>query len=430
MTRSPLHWWILCRVVDNFGDAGVCWRLARQLATEQQAQVRLFIDRPEPIARLAGDEPAPAGLVLDGWPECAPGVADLAAASAPLPDVLVSAFGCEPPDWLRARLAGAPPRPLWINLEYLSAEPWVERCHGLASIKPQDGAVEHFFFPGFTAATGGLLRERDAVAADPLPSGEARARELQALCGPVAEPDERVVSVFCYPDAPLDPWLHALTRGDRRCLLLVPESVADAAIERFVGAPLPPGAAPPTGARTLAPGDPPLRRGRLRIARIPFLPQRRYDELLRLCDLNFVRGEDSWIRAHWARRPFVWQPYVQDDGAHLVKLEAFLARFAAVAQAGASATAAAKCDATCGGPGRASDEAIDANASTSEPDPAWPAIDAMMRAWSGQGDPVQAWHRFETHLEAIALHFRAWTDSLLALPDLASALAKWARRKL
>src|SRR5690606_30448293 len=115
---------------------------------------------------------------VEPWPDSAP-----PATPAPgRPDVVLSAFGCEPPGWIRSMLAGGPARPLWIHLEYLSAEPWVDGCHGLSSLKP-DGAVEHFFYPGFTPATGGLLRERDAraAAAERTPDA-ARAGALQALC--------------------------------------------------------------------------------------------------------------------------------------------------------------------------------------------------------------------------------------------------------
>ena len=49
---------------------------------------------------------------------------------------------------------------------------------------------------------------------------------------------------------------------------------------------------------------------------LPLLTQRDYDHLLWACDLNFVRGEDSFVRAQWAGAPFVWQIYPQDDGAH------------------------------------------------------------------------------------------------------------------
>jgi uncharacterized repeat protein (TIGR03837 family) len=57
---------------------------------------------------------------------------------------------------------------------------------------------------------------------------------------------------------------------------------------------------------------------------LPFVEQERYDELLWACDVNFVRGEDSFVRALWAGKPFIWQIYPQQDMAHLKKLEAFL----------------------------------------------------------------------------------------------------------
>jgi uncharacterized repeat protein (TIGR03837 family) len=62
----------------------------------------------------------------------------------------------------------------------------------------------------------------------------------------------------------------------------------------------------------------------LRVSLLPLLSQTDFDQLLWTCDLNFVRGEDSLVRALWAGRPFVWQIYPQDDGAHRPKLAAFL----------------------------------------------------------------------------------------------------------
>jgi uncharacterized repeat protein (TIGR03837 family) len=44
--------------------------------------------------------------------------------------------------------------------------------------------------------------------------------------------------------------------------------------------------------------------------------------------LNLVRGEDSFVRAQWAGKPFVWHIYPQHDDAHHAKLEAFMARAA------------------------------------------------------------------------------------------------------
>jgi uncharacterized repeat protein (TIGR03837 family) len=62
----------------------------------------------------------------------------------------------------------------------------------------------------------------------------------------------------------------------------------------------------------------------LSILYLPQLPQTDFDHLLWSCDLNFVRGEDSLVRAIWAAKPFIWQIYPQHDGAHHAKLDAFL----------------------------------------------------------------------------------------------------------
>jgi uncharacterized repeat protein (TIGR03837 family) len=308
----------------------------------------------------------------------------------------VSAFGCDPPARLREQLAGAPARPLWVNLEYLSAEPWIDGCHGLASVKPADGAVEHFYYPGFSPASGGLLREHDAVAPAGAAGPAARDRVLARLGLPACERGERLLTLFCYPDAPLDRWLPELAAGSRATLLLAPEGVAQAALAGFAALPARPAAEP-------------SRRGRLRLARIPFLSQDGYDALLRVADLNLVRGEDSWLRAHWARRPFVWQPYRQQGDTHLVKLGAFLDRFRAAA----------------GEPA-----ARGANAGVADAAQAAQAAAAMMLAWSGAGDPVAAWRRFEAAGEAVDLAFERWLGSLLGTDDLARKLASWAARRL
>ena len=67
-----------------------------------------------------------------------------------------------------------------------------------------------------------------------------------------------------------------------------------------------------------------IRRGQVTLRTLPFMPQDDYDKLLTLCDVNFVRGEDSFLRAQWAGKPFIWHIYPQADEAHWPKLEAFL----------------------------------------------------------------------------------------------------------
>src|SRR5665647_615779 len=155
---SIRSWDIFCTVVDNYGDIGVCWRLARQLAAERCFGVRLWVDDLASFRRICPnvvpglDAQRSHGVEVRWWREPFPAV-DVA-------DVVVEAFACNPPASYVAAMAARPRKPVWINLEYLSAESWVQGCHGLPSPHPSLPLMKHFFFPGFAAGTGGLLAER------------------------------------------------------------------------------------------------------------------------------------------------------------------------------------------------------------------------------------------------------------------------------
>lgn len=280
------RWDLFCRVIDNFGDVGVAWRLASGLAGRGHG-VRLFIDDASALSWMA--------------PDGAPGVQVLPFDTpADAADVVVETFGCDPPAaYVQAMATRAVPS-VWINLEYLSAEDYVERSHGLPS--PQrNGLMKWFFYPGFTARTGGLLREPGLA--------EARARfdrdAWLASLGIVRRPRERVVSLFAYPQAPFAELLQRLDTGPTLVLLCAGASQAAALAQA------------PVAARDL------------RLHALPWLSQPQFDRVLRAADINFARGEDSIVRAMWAGAPFVWHIYPQHDDAHLAKLEALLQRMAA-----------------------------------------------------------------------------------------------------
>lgn len=285
-------WDLFCRVVDNFGDIGVCWRLAADLGARGQ-DVRLWIDDPAPLSWLA-----PHGAARVHWQPWTPDT------EWPEPgEVVVEAFGCDPPPAFVARMARQLRPPVWINLEYLSAEAYVTRSHGLRSPRgagPGQGLDKWFFYPGFVPGTGGLIREPGLL------------HQIAAFDGPAwlrgrgwaARPEERVASLFCYDSAPVRGLLQAL--GERPTLLLVTPGAATRAWRAACAqSPCPPG---------------------LRALELPWLSQYDYDRLLWSCELNFVRGEDSFVRAQWAGAPFVWQIYPQHDHAHVAKLDAFLGR--------------------------------------------------------------------------------------------------------
>ena len=315
------QWDIFCRVIDNFGDIGVSWRLSADLAARGQA-VRLWVDDASALSWMA-PLGAP-GVTLLPWGRAA----DAGALAALLPpnsgEVLVEAFGCEiPPEFLSAWLAEPLPghtSPVagrcWLNLEYLSAEAYVARSHALPSPVqhgPAAGCSKWFFYPGFTPQTGGLLREAGLI--ERMTAFEAKEAEswLQSLGLQVATPGSALplrVSMLCYEPAALATLLRQWSaRG-----------LAGRPVELLVT----PGRSALAVKAAMAETNSPLDSAGLRITCLPWLSQQDYDKLLWACDMNFVRGEDSVLRALWTGKPFVWQIYPQQDGAHLPKLAAFL----------------------------------------------------------------------------------------------------------
>ncbi len=293
-----MRWDIFCQIVDNYGDAGVCWRLARSLSSLHGQEVRIFCDDLATLNLLASgvDESIKQKIDLLPWEE------SFSNARHPVktPDVVIEAFGCELPERYLAGLFIAPVKPIIINLEYLSAEPWITEFHAKAS--PQShGISKYFFFPGFQPEVGGLLL-------DPIPlEGTLTAQQippdLQELWS-MLQPGAKRISIFCYPGAPLRKWLEDLAALGEDIDVLLTHGHAELLnlySEKQIALPK-----------------------NLQLLSMPFVSQDEYDWVLSQCDFNIVRGEDSFVRAQLAGKPFIWHIYPQADRAHEVKLAAFL----------------------------------------------------------------------------------------------------------
>lgn len=373
-------WDIFCTVVDNYGDIGVTWRLARQLVAEHGLAVRLWVDDLNAFVPMCPGADASAaqqwqqGVEVRAWPAQWQPVEPA--------DVVIGAFACQlPAPYIEAMRARATP-PLWLNLDYLSAEDWVEGCHGLPS--PQaNGLRKVFFFPGFTDKTGGLLREapllaqRDALQQSP----GARTAFLQGL-GVQLEKGAQLISLFAYENPQLGAWLDALAADSCATHLVVPSGRILGDLGNWLGEP------------ALAVGDL-HQRGALTVQVLPFVSQDDYDRLLWCCDFNAVRGEDSFVRAQWAGRPMLWHIYVQEENAHWEKLEAFLGHY----RQGLS-------------------------------DDAAQALMALWRAWNMDHDMRQAWQAARKHWPQLQQHARDWAARQAARPDLAKALVQFYRNSL
>jgi uncharacterized repeat protein (TIGR03837 family) len=378
---SRSHSWdIFCRVVDNFGDAGVCWRLARQLVDEHQATVRLWVNDLAPLHLLCRDigpdleRQRVAGVEVQHWPACW-GPVEAA-------EFVIEAFGCGlPPEYVRAMAEGAR-RPLWAVLEYLSAEGWVSQHHGLPSPHPRWPIPRYFFFPGFGPGSGGLLREARLADRRNAFDADARHRMWVSLGFEPPAPGATVISMFAYEHAPLSALFGQWAQQETAVIVAVPPGRIVAPVAEYFGA-----------EGSIEPGHR-FVRGSMEVRILPFVEQPRYDELLWCCDCNFVRGEDSFVRAQWAALPLVWQVYPQAEQAHWRKLEAFL-------------------DLYCIG--------LPRSAAT--------ALRAIWRSWNAGDDTAaaagMAWREFWAHRATLGVHAHAWASRLSAHGDLAGKLAQF-----
>lgn len=374
MKPAPLKTWdIFCRVIDNYGDIGVCWRLARQLTHEYPFQVRLWVDEIAALTQIwptatQAEQQVVEGVDIRIWHDDFEEIEPA--------DVVVEAFACELPQNYLAAMKHQSTPPHWFNLEYLSAEDWVEGCHGLLSIHPQLGLKKVFFFPGFTAKTGGLLKEKSLLAERDqfLADNANRTHFLQSL-GIENSADALIVSLFGYENAAVASLLEAWIQSATPVLCLVPAGKILPSIHAYIG-------------KTLVVGDE-FTQGSLRLKVIPFLPQTRYDQLLWACDINFIRGEDSFVRAQWAGKPFIWHIYPQDEDIHMVKLDAFLNLYLKGAKPELQSS-----------------------------------IAELWHQWNRGTDCSQSWNTCVTELRNWQKHSDNWCQRLNSLGDLASNIVR------
>ncbi|HVF62801.1 MAG TPA: elongation factor P maturation arginine rhamnosyltransferase EarP [Casimicrobiaceae bacterium] len=369
---------VFCRVIDNYGDAGIALRLARQLAAEHACRVTLWIDDLDVLHRVLSATGPGEGVRIRDVSSADAGT------GAPLPDAVLDVFGCGLPSaYLSAMQRSARP-PAWIVLEYLSAEAWVEGIHGLPSPHPRSGLARWFFFPGYTEQTGGLIRERGLLDHRDRYARlhDARSREWTSHGWPMPSPETLLVSLFSYENAALGALLATWRDDIPPVACIVPDGVATGAITECFG--------------SLSVGEH-RTIGSLSLGIAPFVDQQAFDHRLWACDVAFVRGEDSFVRAQWAAKPLVWDIYAQSAGAHLVKLDAFLDRYTA----------------SCNG------DAAD-------------SVRAFNRAFASQHGlaAAHAWRTFRDALPSIEAHARRWSAMLAAQSDLATRLMAFVRERL
>lgn len=290
---------IFCDVIDNFGDAGVCLRLGRDLCNKKE-KVNLFCNNLEAIKKIIKKEDLDnQNLKISLWPTKEENIE--------IKDTVIQAFSVRLPDFIYSNIKKN--RALVINLEYLTAEPFADDCHKLPSYS--DGIESFFFFPGFTKKTGGLVVEDSFLQKVKEKDNDVKNRPCEEL-----KIKDSYITLFSYKNPKVNYLLKILSKfaeqQNKTLTIIVFEGKPLNNLNNLLNL-------------NLNVGDT-YKLNNIVIKVSPMVDQDAYDSLLLGSYINLVRGEDSIVRAMLTGNPFLWHIYPQEENAHIDKINALFDR--------------------------------------------------------------------------------------------------------
>ena len=280
---------IFCQVIDNYGDVGVAYRLAREFKrVYPNKKLRFVINQTEELNLIRKSEDIEIILYKDF---------SKIENSA---DLIIESFGCEiPKEYMDKALKNSK---LIINLEYFSAEKWVDDFHLQESFLGGN-LKKYFFIPGLSEKSGGILLDNEFL--ERKKKVKANKEYYLEKFGIKGKYD-LIGSVFSY-EKNFDSLIEELKKLDKKIILLI---LSEKTQKNFI--------------KYFDNGN---NYDKIKFVKLPFFTYDKYEELLALCDFNLVRGEDSFVRALLLGKPFLWHIYPQDENTHIKKLESFLEKY-------------------------------------------------------------------------------------------------------
>ena len=280
---------IFCQVIDNYGDVGVAYRLAREFKrVYPNKKLRFVINQIEELNLIRKSENIEVILYKD--------ISKIENSA----DLIIESFGCEiPKEYMDKVLKKSK---LIINLEYFSAEKWVDDFHLQESFLGGN-LKKYFFIPGLSEKSGGILLDNEFL--ERKKKVEAN-KEYYLEKFEIKEKYDLVGSIFSY-EKNFDSLIEELKKLDKKIILLI---LSEKTQKNFI--------------KYFDNGN---NYDKIKFVKLPFFTYDKYEELLALCDFNLVRGEDSFVRALLLGKPFLWHIYPQDENTHIKKLESFLEKY-------------------------------------------------------------------------------------------------------
>ena len=280
---------IFCQVIDNYGDVGVAYRLAREFKrVYPNKKLRFVINQIEELNLIRKSENIEVILYKD--------ISKIENSA----DLIIESFGCEiPKEYMDKALKNVK---LIINLEYFSAEKWVDDFHLQESFLGGN-LKKYFFIPGLSEKSGGILLDNEFL--ERKKKVEANKEYYLEKFG-IKEKYDLIGSVFSY-EKNFDSLIEELKKLNKKVILLI---LSEKTQKNFI--------------KYFDNGN---NYDKIKFVKLPFFTYDKYEELLALCDFNLVRGEDSFVRALLLGKPFLWHIYPQDENTHIKKLESFLEKY-------------------------------------------------------------------------------------------------------
>ncbi len=303
---------IFCEIIDNFGDIGVVYRISKELKKIfQNVRIRMVLNRLEEFKAINKKVKDIDFQEIDGLICVTEKYVKENAETFGTADVFIEAFGCNvPEEYIKRAKENSK---LWINLEYLSGEKWIEDFHLCESLIDSKTLKKIFYMPGFSEKSGGVIIDSGFLERKEYGKNN-REKVLNKYFPNVDIKDKLIGTVFSY-EKNFDNLLEVLKDYERETLLILmgektqksfSEILQKKLIENFGKI---------------------VKYGKITMMYADFLSQEEYEEVISAADFNFTRGEDSFVRGILLEKPFMWHIYLQEEKAHMDKIKAFTERF-------------------------------------------------------------------------------------------------------
>lgn len=289
---------VLCKVVDNFGDIGVVWRLCCQLSNQIKkenftSKINLIVDDLASFNKICNSVDSNKSfqivenINIFNWNDEKLCYDEFSKNDGENLSVILEVFQCGRPSWMEKILFEEKLNRTVqiIMIDYLTAEKYAEDFHCLQSLTRSSKVQKVNFMPGFTNKTGGLIIDS----------------EWEHFCD---YKNNKTLLCFTY-DRNWDALANACKKSNYIEKVLI---------------------APGKGFESLKKSFHFIKDSNLKIEELSFMNQNEWDKMLKNCGVLFIRGEESMSRACLSGIPFVWHAYPQSDEYQLIKVRALLER--------------------------------------------------------------------------------------------------------